>query len=259
MRHKRFGFRLVTMAFGVFSTLLAGGRAEATAQDSSSLFVGKPVPVVAVERVAKKGRVVKKTRPRPRVARVPLLAVQLRLLKLREDGSHVETNPLSQFFAGDRLRLGVTANQDGYLTIIRQPGPDQDGEILFPTSLLNDGANYVSAKKEFVVPSNCPAGTRAWDCAYRIPESAGTELFTVIFSRDLILDLPESATTPTGSIKAQFIKEIESGSVKQLEVKPGASRFSILVVNMNRRDNEEIFTRFGIISRGPSPWQTSGK
>ena len=108
-------------------------------------------------------------------------------------------------------------------------------------------------EQEFIVPSNCPAGTSAQDCAYVVPESTGTEIFTVILSRDLILDLPENATTPTGSIKARFIKEIEGSSVKQLEIKPGSSRFSILVVNMNRRDNEEIFTRFGIMTRGASP------
>jgi hypothetical protein len=211
------------------------------------------VPVVTVKRVAKKGRAINKARPRAKVARVPLLAVQLRLLKLKEDGTAVETNPMSQFHTNDRLRLSVKANQDGYLTIIRQSNPNEDGQILFPTSLLNDGANYVNANKEFVVPSNCPANVRAADCAYVIPESAGTQIFTVIFSRDLILDLPENAKTPTGAIKAQLINEVESSSIKQLEIKPGATPYAILVLNTNREDNEEIFTRFGVTSNGPSP------
>jgi hypothetical protein len=252
MRHKRFG--LITIALTVSILLaLSSDFISRAAQDNSSLFVGKPVPVATVKRVAKKGRVIKKTRPRPAIARVPLLGVQLRLLKVKEDGSAVETNPLSQFYANDRLRLSVKANQDGYLTIIRQPGPNEDGQILFPTSLLNDGANYVTANKEFVVPSNCPANIRSWDCAYAMPESAGTQIFTVIFSRDLILNLPENATTPTGEIKGQLISEIENSSIKQLEVKPGASPFAILVLNTNRNDNEEIFTRFGVTSKGPNP------
>ena len=252
MRHKLSG----SLTLGLVITLLWQGPSavpNALAQDNSSLFVGKPVPVVTVKRVAKKGRVVNKTRPRPKVARVPLLAVQLRLLKLKEDGSAVETNPTAQFYANDRLRLSVKANQDGYLTIIRQSGPDEDGQILFPTSVLNDGANYVTANKEFVVPSNCPANIKSQDCAYVIPESAGTQIFTVIFSRDLILDLPENAKMPTGAIKAQLINDIESSSIKQLEVKPGASPFAVLVVNTNREDNEEIFTRFAVTGRGPSP------
>ena len=234
----------------MISTLLF---TNAAAQDNSSLFVGKPVPVVTVRRVAKKGRVINKTRPRPKVSRVPLLAVQLRLLKLKEDGTAVETNPLSQFYANDRLRLSVRPNQDGYLTIIRQSDPTEDGQILFPSSVLNDGANYVTANKEFVVPSNCPANVKASDCAYVIPETAGTQIFTVIFSRDLILDLPESAKTATGAIKAELINQIERSSIKQLEIKAGASPYAILVLNTNRDDNEEIFTRFGVTSKGPSP------
>ncbi len=249
MRHNQVRSLTIAMMIG---TLLFSA---VSAQDNNSLFVGKPVPVVTVKRVAKKGRVINKARPRAKVARVPLLAVQLRLLKLKHDGTAVETNPLSQFFANDRLRLSVKANQDGYLTIIRQSGPNEDGQILFPTSLLNDGANYVTANKEFVVPSNCPANVQAADCAYVIPEAAGTQIFTVIFSRDLILDLPESAKTATGAIKAQLITEIESNSIKQLEIKPGASPYAILVLNTNREDNEEIFTRFGVTSRGPSPLQ----
>jgi hypothetical protein len=255
MRHKQFVSLTIALMISMLLFSATLSTSIASAQDNSSLFVGKPVPVVTVKRVAKKGRVINKARPRARVARVPLLAVQLRLLKLKTDGTAVETNPLSQFYANDRLRLSVKANQDGYLTIIRQSGPNEDGQILFPTSLLNDGANYVTANKEFVVPSNCPANVQAADCAYVIPESAGTQIFTVIFSRDLIMDLPESAKTATGAIKAQLISEIESNSIKQLEIKPGASPYAILVLNTNREDNEEIFTRFGVTSRGPSPLQ----
>ena len=249
MRHKLFHSLTVALIIGPLMT----NAPMVLAQDNSSLFVGKPVPVVTVKRVAKKGRVINKRRPRPTVSRVPLLAVQLRLLKLKEDGTPVETNPLSQFYGNDRLRLSVKANQDGYLTIIRQSGPNEDGQILFPNSLLNDGANYVTANKEFVVPGNCPVNVKARDCAYVMPESAGTQIFTVIFSRDLILDLPNSATTATGAIKAQVINAIEGNSIKQLEIKPGASPFAILVLNTNRDDNEEIFTRFGVTNRGPSP------
>src|SRR4029434_2593535 len=155
MRNKQ--VRSLTMAMTIGMSLSSA----VSAQDNSSLFVGKPVPVVTVKRVAKKGRVINKSRPRAKVARVPLLAVQLRLLKLKHDGTAVETNPLSQFYANDRLRLSVKANQDGYLSIIRQSGPNEDGQILFPTSLLNDGANYVTANIEFVVPAHCPVNVQA--------------------------------------------------------------------------------------------------
>lgn len=255
MRRKSFSFRLITLVIGVSLVhLVLSGPAVAAQQDNSSLVVS--APVVTVRRVEKKRRRPGKPRGiiRKPVERVPLLAVRLQLYLLKEDGSQEETSPGAQFFSGDRLRLGVTANQAGYLTIIRQPGRGQDGDVLFPTSLIENGINDVPANKEYIVPSNCPKEIKPRDCAYVMPESAGAELFTVIFSRDLILDLPENATTPTGSIKSEFIKSIEDSSVKQLKRIPSKnSRSAIQVINMNPKDNEEIFLRVPVTNRGPSP------
>lgn len=228
--------------------------AAAPTQDNDSIFAGRPVPVARVTRVPRKRR--KVGRGRRTVMRVPLLAIQLRLYKVKDDGTQVETSPQSQFYPGDRLRLGVKANQRGYLTIIQQRDPDQDGQILFPTSRLNDGGNYVEANREFVVPSNCPAEMRAADCAYVVPAGAGRALFTFVFSRDAIVDLPERAITSAGMIQAQVIKELEQESGQQLDFTSGtqASRYALLVVNNNRKDNEEIVTRRGIlVGDGPPP------
>jgi hypothetical protein len=192
------------------------------------------------------------------VERTPLLALQLKLYKVREDGTQVETNPRSQFYAGDRLRLGVVANQDGFLTIIHQRGGGQDGEVLFPTSLANDGRNDVNKNRESVVPSNCPVKDDR-DCAYVLQEPAGTELFTIIFSRDIITTLPEKSFTPSGSIKADTIREIEIDSVNQLRLARGLSAFSVLVVNEDRLDNEEVFLRFPIINKGKSSLSSRGR
>lgn len=253
MRGKSFSFRLITLIIGTLLVHITPYELSVRAQDNSSLFVGRPVPVATVRRVVKKKR--RPGRARKQVERVPLLALQLRAYKLRENGSQVETNPTSPFFADDRLRLGVTANQNGYLTIIHQGGPERDGEILFPNSLINDGQNFVAKEKEFIVPSNCPESVKSIDCAYKVPQSAGREIFTFIFSRDLILDLPEDATTASGLIKAEVIKELEGSSGQRLAKTSGTemSRYAILVINTNRRDNEEIVTRFGIINKGPSP------
>jgi hypothetical protein len=249
MRDKLSRASVVGMMFGLIVCL----QPAATAQDNDSLFVGRPVPVASVTRVVKRRRRV--GRNRKPVVRTPLLAIQLRLYKLKDDGTPVETNPLSQFYADDRLRLGVRANQRGYLTIIQQREREQDGQILFPTSRLNDGGNYVEANKEFVVPSNCPADLRAFDCAYIVPPGAGRALFTFIFSRDAIIDLPESATTSSGMIQAKVIKDLEQESAQQLNITTGTqtSPYAILVINTNRKDNEEIVTRRGILVAGGEP------
>lgn len=240
-------------AVGMMLGLVVCLHTAAAAQDNDSLFVGRPVPVANVTRVVRRRRRV--GRNRKPVVRTPLLAIQLRLYKLKDDGTAVETNPLSQFYAGDRLRLGVRANQRGYLTIIQQREREQDGQILFPTSRLNDGGNYIEANREFVVPSNCPADLKAADCAYVVPPGAGRALFTFIFSRDAIIDLPESATTSSGMIQAKVIKDLEQESAQQLNVTTGTqtSPYAILVVNTNRKDNEEIVTRRGILVAGGEP------
>ncbi len=221
--------------------------ADAAPQSNDTLyFGGRRMPAQNITRKPKK-------RPRRRrgnlqpVMRAPLLAIELRLFKVREDGTPVETNPQGVFHTGDRLRVGVKANQRGYLTIIHQSGPDADGEILFPTSQLNDGGNHVEANREFVVPSNCPAKIVAFDCAYTVREGAGRELFTIIFSRDAIIDLPEKATTSSGTIQAQVLKELEQDTVKPRTDKSGTTSYAYLIVNENTQDNEEIVKRFGIV------------
>lgn len=227
-------------------------------QDNDSLFVGRRIPVREIRRKPKRRRRI--GRKRPAVERVPYLALQLKLYKLREDGSAVETNSQAKFHPDDRLRLGVRANQRGYLTIIHQPEVGGDGQILFPTSRLNDGGNYVEANREFVVPSNCPAGVKPFDCAYTVREGTGRELFTIIFSRDAILDLPESGTTAEGRIQAQVLSELEKESVKprsERAVTP-SSPYAVVVVNENPQDNEEIVKRFGILVEGAGAAPVTG-
>ncbi len=75
---------------------------------------------------------------------------------VNRDGSESEVNALAGFTPRDRLRLSVMANQRGFLYIIRQKSPEQDGEIIFPTTLVNGGRNSVAANYEYVIPSNCP-------------------------------------------------------------------------------------------------------
>ena len=232
----------------LFATIIHHGGGVA-AQNNNSLYDFKPVPVMRNYRRVRKP--IRRPRPNRRaVETVPALAVQFRVYKLQPNGSREDANPYSPFNAGDRLLLGVTANQRGYLTIIRQSAPGEDGEILFPNSALNNGHNDVPMKREFVIPSKCPADVNP--CAYVVPASAGKEYFTIIFSRDAILGLPEEATTAGGLIKAQFIRDLGSSSGQRLKINRGnaASQDAVLVVNMNRRDNEEIVLTFPIIRTG---------
>src|SRR5438128_1060885 len=134
MRYKQFYFRLILI---VISWLLpqavlivsVGGQASSPTWD-------KPI---TIKRVTKPGR---KSRPHPRIERVPPLTFQWRVIKRANGNLQQETSPYTVFHAGDQVKLAITPNQDGYLYIIHNT-EGQDGVLQFPDSRINNGQNYV--------------------------------------------------------------------------------------------------------------------
>lgn len=245
MQFKSVRSRLIEVTIGLFMAAFITGGNLAIAQDNSSLTdtrpttIDRPVKARRVRRPIRKP--VRHTRPRPvEQEQSPLLSLQWRVLKLKADGSQEEINPIAKFFPGDFLRLGVKTNQDGYLYIIHQRGKDLDGQIIFPDSRVNDGGNFVTKDQEFIVPSNCPTGPNALPCALPVVPPAGQEFFTLIFSRDMLLDLPNKAAEAGGAIKPQVLMELLKASGQQLKPKQGTSRYSLKIINVNTKDNEEI-------------------
>lgn len=240
MSPKILKFFLLALAFLLAPGLLVQ---SAGAQDNSSLSWDKPVSVTRPPQ-PRRGRVrktpVRRVRTQP-VEVAPLLTMQWRVMKVGADGVQKETNPGAVFYPGDRLRLAVKVNQPGYLTIIHQSGPDQDGTIVFPDSRINNGENYVKKNEEFVVPSSCPMGISARDCALVVTPPAGKELFTLVFSRDLISDLTLNASQ-AGGLKPQMMQQFKAESRQILKRGQGSGTgpYVIWVANTNAKDNEEI-------------------
>lgn len=243
MRSKSIAVRLVAFAsIGVTALMLfvAGGNLKARAQGNNPLVDDRPVTITRKVKPRRKVSPRRKVTKRTPVEQAPLLALQMRVLKLSKTGTQDETNPMATFFAGDLLRLAVRANQDGYLYIIHQDAPDKDGRIIFPDSRINGGQNFVTKNQEFVIPSNCPTGTDAQPCALPVLPPAGQEYFTLIFSRDILLDLPNQASEAGGGIKPQILQQLKGESGQKLKVMRGTSVYAIKVVNTNTKDNEEI-------------------
>ena len=243
MLSNSFRFRLAAVAAGaLLAQITLGGRA-ALAQDNSSLVDDRPVAIVRKEKPNRRPRRPRRSPVRARqvVERVPLLRLQWRVLKVREDGTQEETNPSAIFHVGDRLRLAVRPNQDGYLYVIHQTAPNQPGQIVFPDSRVNGGRNDVERAQEFILPSNCPPGIKPQDCSLIVAPPAGQEIFTLVFSRDLILDLPASAADAAGGISPLILLKLREGSGKMLRRTRGNSPFAVLVINTDTKDNEEIF------------------
>ena len=278
---KQSKIKLKFTIFELLTTLLALGASGASAQVDEVMVVrqkakttirpkAKPVAKkvnitrrVTIVRVEKKSRtnykkgVVKPVKKVVRTVQVPLLAAQLRLLNVDRDGKETEVNPIAAFTPNDRLRMSIKANQTGYLYVIRQGSPEADGEIIFPTTLVNNGSNLVKANVEYVLPRNCPAEyvPEPRDCALQLfPYSdAPQEYFTLIFTRDSLVDLPNDVKNTrvslanlmsAGRIGAKTMIDLIEDSGQDLVSQQGDSPFAMRIVNINPKDNEEIIETF---------------
>jgi len=190
------------------------------------------------------------------VERAPLLTVQYRLLKYKENGPPAELPAQAVVHPGDLLRLSVTPNQDGFLYIVQQ-FEDEDGHIIFPDSRVNDGQNFVTKDKEFVLP---PPGCGVADptaCWYKVTASAKPEFFIVVFSRDQISDLPNQAALSGGVIKKEVIAEYTAEHPEKnykisfrdpkakMNFQGGVN--ALWITNINTKDNEEIVAKFPLV------------
>src|SRR5215813_2304056 len=242
----------------VFSlTLLIFLCGVAVGQESSTTW-DKPQ---TVQRQAKPKRVYRptpKAKVRPKTQLAPLLTVQYRVLIKRPDGTSGESSLASVFHAGDQLRLGVTANQSGFLYVIYQK-ENEDGLIMFPDSRVNNGENYVNRNQEFILPPvNCPSADPD-ECWYKVTNDPAKEFFIVVFSRDQIVDLPNTAggneavrsALTSGVLKKEVIDSyIRSARMQDYKIysrpanatNPG-SRYAVWVTNINRADNEDVIVR----------------
>ncbi|MEW6730055.1 MAG: DUF4384 domain-containing protein [Acidobacteriota bacterium] len=221
----------------------------------SSLVWDKPQNI---KRVGKP----KRAKPRVHVEHVPLLTLEWRVLKRNDGGSGQETNPKSIFHTGDRLRLVVKANQPGYLYIIHN-SEGQDGTLLFPDSRINNGKNFIQKDQEYILPAYCPTPEfdDPHDCWWRMTPPGGAEEFTLIFSRDMIIDLPnEIIETGRVIVRLKEIQELKSNTKQKLQrtsrpnLSPieggGAGRYVTWVTNTNTKDNEELIETLVLVHTG---------
>jgi len=243
MRSRLILFRLLPLVIVMLTAPLVFGERIALAEGNGNHQSSAQNPLVEDRPVLihRKPKPKHVHRQRQVVQRVPLLKLQWRVLKVKDDGTDEETSPIALFHAGDRLRLAVKTNQDGFLYIIHQSAPTQPGQIVFPDSRLNSGRNDVGKSQEFVLPSNCPVRIRKSDCALIVTPPAGQEIFTLVFSRDQITNLPNSATETGGGIPLETLMKLKADSGQTLRRIKGSTPMSVLVVNTNTKDNEDIF------------------
>ena len=203
-------------------------------QQSDPLTIGAPINIIRIEK--RDRRVLHKPRP---VERAPLLKLEWRLYKVAADGSEEETAQRS-FKSGDRLRLSVRTNQDGYLYVIHQKSPTSSGVFIFPYAAINYGNSRIDNSEEFLLPSNCPVNVSRRDCSVVLTFSDGPELFHLFFTREPFVALPTSASDGTDSIPATLLDQLKNESGQILRKQKGSTPFSELLTNINTKDNEDI-------------------
>jgi hypothetical protein len=224
---------------------------------SKKVNITRKVTIVRVEKKSRrnyKKTIVKKT---VKTIQVPLLAAQLRLLSVDKDGKETEVAPFVSFTPNDRLRMSIKANQTGYLYVIRQASPESDGEIIFPTTLVNNGSNLVKANIEYILPSNCPKEyvPEPRDCALQLfpYDQSPEEYFTLIFTRDSLIDLPNDVKNTrvslanlmsAGKIESKTMVDLIEDSGQDLVSQQGDTPYAVRIVNINPKDNEEIIETF---------------
>lgn len=109
-------------------------------------------------------------------------------LYLRDvNGRAVRVEPTREFHNGDRIRISLEPNIDGYLYVFHTEG-DGLPEMIFPDARLEGGENWIAAHVPIDVPSTVETDERLrWFQFYGNP---ATEHLFVVVTREPLADVP---------------------------------------------------------------------
>lgn len=108
-------------------------------------------------------------------------------------GNAVRVDPSQEFHAGDRIRLSLETNTDGYLYIFHTEN-DNNPEMLYPDVHLEKGSNRVEAHVPYEIPWNEP-GVENW---FKFDANPANERLYIVVTRQ---PLP---VVPTGSALVDY-------------------------------------------------------
>ncbi|MFN2577027.1 MAG: DUF4384 domain-containing protein [Pyrinomonadaceae bacterium] len=110
------------------------------------------------------------------------------------NGRAVRVDPAREFHNGDRLRISLEPNIDGYLYVFHTEG-DGRPEMIFPDARLEGGENWIEAHVPIDVPSTVETDERLrWFQFYGNP---ATEHLFVVVTREPLADVPIADTLLT--------------------------------------------------------------
>ena len=107
-------------------------------------------------------------------------------LYMRDDqGNAVRVDPSREFRAGDRIRLALETNTDGYLYIFHTEN-DGEPQMLYPDARLERGDNRIEAHVPYEIPWNEP-GVENW---FKFDANPANERLYVVVTRQPLPGVP---------------------------------------------------------------------
>src|SRR4030095_4242959 len=103
------------------------------------------------------------------------------------NGLAVLTDPTRVFQKGDRVRVLLETNADGYLYIFNTTN-DGAATMIYPHADLDDAGNYLQAHVPFEIPASSATEERLrW---FAFDETGGTERLFFVFTREPLNGIP---------------------------------------------------------------------
>ncbi len=131
----------------------------------------------------------------------PALGLRYTILKRTGDGQ-TETDADAVFHAGDRIRLAVETNDDGYLYVVNR-GSSGTWKVLFPSAEIKEGDNRIQRRVRFEIPSGY---------TFTFDEQPGEEKLFIVLSRQpepdlegLIYSLGQKSSAPAEAQKPKML------------------------------------------------------
>jgi hypothetical protein len=149
------------------------------------------------------------------------MGLGLTLFMRDANGSAVRTDPTQVFHKGDRVRVLLETNTDGYLYIFNTTN-DGNPVMIYPDASLDEGGNYLQAHVPFEIPSSMSTEERLRWLAF--DENAGDEKLFFVFTKEPLSGLPiddelialcrdspsACPVKPTAEVWAQVQKEMQN-------------------------------------------------
>lgn len=118
---------------------------------------------------------------------VPRMGIGMTLFMRDSNGLAVRTDPDHVFRKGDRVRVLLETNADGYLYIFNTTN-DGPAVMIYPDAELDEGGNYLQAHVPFEIPTSLASDERLrW---FAFDEAGGTEHLFFVFTREPLKGVP---------------------------------------------------------------------